>query len=426
MDSLVFFVLPVVLLLAGVPVFAILLLVSIVAIAMNPQLPMHSVQTVVFGALDSFPLLAIPLFILAGDIMGTGGMARRLIEWVMSVVGGIRGSLAVTVVGSSTMFGAMSGSSIGCIAAVGRTLYGPLRKGGYSMRFSGGVIAATGAIDILIPPSIPMIIYGIAAQQSVPKLFLAGIVPGILMAIVAAAYVLVYARVKMVPLTEPARWRNVVAATGDASWSLAAPVFILGGIYGGIFTPTEAAGMAVIYAVLVSRFIYREATWLDLWRVASRSMYLMAQILIIVAGAGLYSWLVTTSGMPQQLVANLQQLGLPTWQLLIIFNVLLLVIGSFIEPPAAILILTPLFLPTVIAAGMDPIHFGIIMTMNLAIGMFTPPFGLNLFAVNGMFKVPLHVLYSGVLPLMALYIGVLMLITYVPWITLAPLKLLSQ
>jgi C4-dicarboxylate transporter DctM subunit len=178
--------------------------------------------------------------------------------------------------------------------------------------------------------------------------------------------------------------------------------------------------------VLVSRYIYRELSWPDLWRVAMRSMYLMAQILIIVAGAGLYSWLVTTSGLPQQLVANLHQLGLPTWQLLIIFNLLLLVVGSFVEPPAAILILTPLFLPTVMAAGMDPIHFGIIMTMNLAIGMFTPPFGLNLFAVNGLFKVPLETLYRGVLPLLGLYLGVLMLITYVPAITLAPLKLMNQ
>jgi C4-dicarboxylate transporter DctM subunit len=426
MDTLIYFALPVVMLLAGIPVFAILLGVSIIALAINPLLPMHSVQTVVFGALDSFPLLAIPLFILAGDIMGSGGLARRLIEWVMSIVGGIRGSLAVTVVASSTMFGAMSGSSVGCIAAVGRTLYKPLQKAGYGMPFSGGVIAATGAIDVLIPPSIPMMIYGIAAQQSVPKLFLAGVVPGILMAVVAALYVLGYARVKMVPLTDPARWSNIVAATRDASWSLAAPVVILGGIYGGVFTPTEAAGVAVIYAVLVSRYVYKELSWPDLWRVAVRSMYLMAQILIIVAGAGLYSWLVTTSGVPQQLVASLQQLGLPNWQLLLVFNVLLLVIGSFVEPPAAILILTPLFLPTVIAAGMDPIHFGIIMTMNLAIGMFTPPFGLNLFAVNGLFKVPLEVLYRGVLPLLGLYLGVLMLITYVPAITLWPLKLMSQ
>jgi C4-dicarboxylate transporter DctM subunit len=425
MDIFIYFILPVLLLLTGIPIFAILLGVSILALAISPQLPMHSVQTVVFGALDSFPLLAIPLFILAGDIMGSGGLARRLIEWVMSIVGGIRGSLAVTVVASSTIFGAMSGSSVGCIAAVGRSLYKPMQKAGYGTPFCGGVIAATGAIDVLIPPSIPMIIYGITAQQSVPKLFLAGIVPGILMAFVAALYVFVYARVKMVPLTNPARWRNILATTREAVWSLAAPVVILGGIYSGVFTPTEAAGVAVIYAVLVSRYVFKELSWYELWRVAIRSMYLMTQILIIVASAGLYSWLVTTSGLPQRLVVSLQELGLPTWQLLIFFNILLLVIGSFIEPPAAILILVPLFLPTVISAGIDPIHFGIIMTMNLAIGMFTPPFGLNLFAVNGLFKVPLEVLYRGVLPLLVLYLGVLMLITYVPAITLAPLKLMG-
>lgn len=425
MSVAIYFGLPVLLLVLGVPIFAILLMVSLLALALNPQLPMHSVQTVVFGSLDSFPLLAIPLFILAGDIMGSGGLARRLIDWVMSIVGGIRGSLGLTVVGSSTMFGAMSGSSVGCIAAVGRTLYSPLKQAGYGERFSGGVIAATGAIDILIPPSIPMIIYGIAAQQSVPKLFLAGIVPGLIMAAVAAAYVLVFARVRRVPRTEPAQLSRILKATREAGWSLAAPVFILGGIYGGLFTPTEAAGVAVLYAILVSRYVYRELGWSDLWKVTCRSMFLMAQILIIVAAAGLYSWLVTTSGVPQALVETLRQLNLPTWQLLLMFNVLLLVVGSFIEPPAAILILAPLFMPTVMAAGVDPIHFGIIMTMNLAIGMFTPPFGLNLFAVNGLFKVPLQTLYRGVLPLLALYILVLLLITYVPSITLAPLRLLE-
>ncbi|MGE4243080.1 TRAP transporter large permease [Ramlibacter sp.] len=425
MTAAVYFGLPVLLLVLGVPIFAILLMVSLAGLAMNAELPLHSVQTVVFGSLDSFPLLAIPLFILAGDIMGTGGLARRLINWVMSIVGGIRGSLGLTVVGSSTLFGAMSGSSVGCIAAVGRTLYKPLNDAGYGAKFSGGVIAGTGAIDILIPPSIPMIIYGIAAQQSVPKLFIAGIVPGLLMAVVAAVYVLWYARRNRIPMTEKPTMAKVVVSTKEAMWSLAAPVFIIGGIYGGIFTPTEAAGVAVVYAALVSRYIYREMSWKDLWATTCRSMFLMTQILIIVAAAGLYSWLVTTTGIPQMLVKFLTDLQLPPWQLLLLFNILLLVVGSFVEPPAAILILAPLFLPAVTALGIDPIHFGIIMTMNLAIGMFTPPFGLNIFAVNGLFKVPLPTLYRGVLPLLVLYIGVLMLVTYVPQISLAALKLMG-
>jgi C4-dicarboxylate transporter DctM subunit len=424
-DILLYFVLPIALLALGLPVYVILLLTAGIGIAINPELPLHSMQTVVFGALDSFPLLAIPLFILAGDIMGQGGLATRLIAWVMSLIGGVRGSLALTAVASSTMFGAMSGSSVGCIAAIGRILYPALRSGGYSTAFSGGLIAATGAIDVLIPPSIPMIIYGIAGQQSVPALFLAGVLPGIMLAVAAALYVLFYARIRMVPLTAKVRWVNVITTTREASWSLGAPVVILGGIYGGVFTPTEAAGVAVIYAGLVARYVYHELSWKELWRVTVNSMYLCSQVLIIVAASGLYSWLVTTSGVPQRLVEGIQTYGLSIWQLLVAFNVLLLGVGSLVEPPAAILILTPLFLPVVQSAGIDPIHFGIIITMNLAIGMFTPPFGLNLFAVHALFRTPLPSLYRGVLPLLGLYLVVLMLITYVPWFSLAPLALLK-
>jgi len=213
-------------------------------------------------------------------------------------------------------------------------------------------------------------------------------------------------------------------ATREAGWSLGAPVVILGGIYGGIFTPTEAAGIAVVYAVLVSRFVFRELTWLELWRITSNSMFLCAQVLIIVAGAGLYSWMVTTSGLAHKLLVFIQGFDLARWELLLVFNLLLLVVGSFLEPPAAILILTPLFLPVMQAAGVDPIHFGMIMTVNLAIGMFTPPFGLNLFAANALFKVPLPTLYRGVLPFLGLYSVALMLITYIPEISLFPVRLL--
>jgi C4-dicarboxylate transporter DctM subunit len=276
----------------------------------------------------------------------------------------------------------------------------------------------------MIPPSIPMIIFGVVGQQSVPALFLAGILPGILLGILAAVYVMIYAKVQMVPLTSRLRWVNVWHSTLDASWSVGALVLILGGIYGGVFTPTEAAGVAVVYAVLVSRYVYREMTWSQIWDTTTNSIYLCAQVLIIVAAAGLYSWLVTTSGLPQKLVLFIQDLQLAQWQFLLLFNVLLLVVGSFLEPPAAILILTPLFLPIATAFGMNPIHFGVIMISNLAIGMFCPPFGLNLFATHALFKVPLPVLYRGVMPFLGLYLCALMLITYIPWLSLGPLALL--
>ena len=230
----------------------------------------------------------------------------------------------------------------------------------------------------------------------------------------------------MVPLTSKARWKNIVQSTREAIWSLGAPTLILGGIYGGLFTPTEAAGVAVVYAAFVSRYIYREVTWSDLWQITRNSAYLVAQLGIIVAGAGAYSWLITTSGFPQRLVSFMEGLHMATWVLLLSFNVVLLMVGTFLEPPPAILILTPLFLPIVQAAGVDPVHFGIIMTANLAISMFTPPFGLNLFAVHALFKVPLPVLYRGVLPFLVADIIALMFITYIPAISLAPLALLKH
>ena len=425
MTFLLYFVVPILLLALGIPIYVILLLTAVIGIAGTPGLPLSALHTVIFGSLDSFPLLAVPLFVLAGDIMGQGGLAKRIVAWAMSMIGGIRGSLALTTIASSEVFGAMSGSAVACVVAMGRLLFAPLRDGGYGRTFAAGIIASSGAIDILIPPSIPMIIFGIAAQQSVPALFLAGVLPGILIGLLASVYVLIYARIKMVPLTSKARWKNIVQSTREASWSLGAPVVILGGIYGGVFTPTEAAGVAVIYAALVSRYIYREVTWADLWRITQSSMYICTQVLIIVAAAGAYSWLVTTSGLPQRLVTYMGELQLQTWVLLLAFNVILLAVGSFLEPPAAILIVTPLFMPMVLAAGIDPIHFGIIMTTNLAIGMFTPPFGLNIFAAHALFKVPLPVLYRGVLPFLVVDFIALMLITYIPAISLAPLVLLK-
>jgi C4-dicarboxylate transporter, DctM subunit len=289
--------------------------------------------------------------------------------------------------------------------------------------FSGSLIASCGAIATIIPPSITMIIYGVAAQESVPKLFLAGIVPGLLIGLLVAIYLMIYARIEMIPLTASLRWKNVWRSTGEAVWALLAPVVILGGIYGGIFTPTEAAGVACIYAVLVARFIYREMTWLDVWFTAIDSAKVIAQILIIVSAAGAYSWVVTASGFPARLVEAIAGLQVQTWALLLIINIVLLFVGTVLEPPAAILILTPLLIPLITQAGVDHIHFGIIFTVNLAVGMFIPPFGLNLFATHALFGIPLARLYRGVQPFIVIYLIALALITYIPAITLAPLKL---
>jgi C4-dicarboxylate transporter DctM subunit len=278
-------------------------------------------------------------------------------------------------------------------------------------------------ISVIIPPSIPMIIYGIAAQQSVPQLFLAGFAPGILIGIALGVYVYFYARTKNIPLSDPPSWPLIARLARDSIWAVLAPIVILGGIYGGVFTPTEAGGVACIYAIVVALFIYREITLRDLWAITVESAMLSAQVLIIVSAAGAFAWLITTSGYPAKLVAFVDGLHLTPWMLLLVINIILLFVGSILEPPAAILMLTPLLTPIAYAAGVHPIHFGIIVTVNLAIGMFMPPFGLNLFAANALFKTPLPDLYRGVMPFFFIYLAMLMLITYVPAITLVPLAL---
>lgn len=415
-------VVPVLLLMFGAPIFVVLIAAALggILISINPIQALHSSM---FGSLDVFPLLAVPLFIYAGDIMARGGIARRLIQFIMSMIGAIRGSLGIATIAACAVFGVMSGSSVACVAAIGKLTIPSLKQNGYGDKFPVNLVTATGVIDVIIPPSIPMIIYGIAAQQSVPQLFLAGFVPGILISIALAIYVVLYARKKNIPITPRPSWATIRTSSKGTVWAALAPVVIFGGIYGGLFTPTEAAGIACIYAIVISMFVYREINWRDLWSITLDSAALSAQVLIIVSAAGAFAWLITTSGVPQKLVATVDGFGLSPWMLLLVINIILLFVGSVLEPPAAILLLTPLLTPIAYAAGVHPIHFGIIVTVNLAIGLFMPPFGLNLFAAHALFKTPLPDLYRGVLPFFAIYIAMLMLITYVPAITLAPLAL---
>jgi C4-dicarboxylate transporter DctM subunit len=414
----IYVLIPLVLLLLGFPIFLILMITALVAMIFVTGVSWTVVQTTMFGSLDSFPLLAVPFFVLAGEIMGQGGIAKRIIAWVLAVVGGIRGSLGVTTIASSEVFGAMSGSAVGCVAAVGRLLLPALRENGYGERFSTSLIAASGAVAVIIPPSIPLIIYGVVAQQPVTMLFLAGIVPAIMIGLIDATYVLVYARMKGIPRSEGLQWSRILKATKEAGWALGTLVVIFGGIYGGIFTPTEAAGVAVIYALFVSKFVYRDITWKQLGKIAMAAAQLNGQILVIVTAAGLYSWFLTTSGIPQQLIAQIEALHFGAWETLLLFNVILLLVGSFLEPAPAILILTPLFLPVVTALGVSPIHFGIIIAVNLSLGMYTPPFGLNLFASHSLFGTKLGMLYRGVLPFLAVNAVGLLLVTYVPEIAM--------
>jgi C4-dicarboxylate transporter DctM subunit len=420
---LAYFVLPAILLILGLPIFLVLLVTCLVIVVFVADVPTDAVQTFLFSGLDNFPLLAVPFFVLAGEIMAQGGIARRVVLWVVTLIGGVRGSLAVTTVAASELFGAMAHTAVGTVVAVGRMIYPSLKENGYNERFAVGLIASSGAVAVVIPPSIAMILYSLSAQQSAIALFTAGILPSLLIGFVDALYVILYARAKAVPLTAPARWRAVGKSTLEAMWSISTIVVIFGGIYGGIFTPTEAAGVAVIWSLFVTMVVHREVGLRELWSIIQSSVFLISQILLIVTAAGLYSWLLTTSGIPQQIIATINDLQLPPWALLLSINVVLLVMGSFLEPPAAILILTPLMLPLVQAIGMSPIHFGIIMAVNLSIGMYAPPFGLNLFASQAVFRTPLGTIYRGVLPFLLINFATLLIITYVPSISMVLLQL---
>jgi C4-dicarboxylate transporter DctM subunit len=419
MGYFVFFGLPVILLIIGFPIFLILLVTSIVAVlTVSTDIPTDAIQTYMFGSLDNFPLLAVPFFVLAGEIMAQGGIARRIIAMVMAIVGGVRGSLAVTTVAASELFGAMSHTAVGTVVAMGRMIYPSLKEGGYNDRFAVGLIASSGAIAVVIPPSIAMILYAVSAEQSAVQLFTAGILPSLLIGVIDAAFVISYARIKGVPLGDKAHWVTIWKTSKDASWSIGSLAVIFGGIYGGVFTPTEAAGVAVVYSLFVTMVIYREVDLARCWQILLSASYLISQILLIVTSAGIYSWLLTTSGIPQQIVASIDALQMPKWELLLILNIGLLLAGSFLEPPAAILILTPLLLPIVRGVGVNAIHFGIIVAVNLSLGMYTPPFGLNLFSSQAIFNAPLSRIYLGVLPFLLINFIALMIITYVPEISM--------
>ncbi len=411
-------VVPLGLLVLGFPIFLILLITAVILLLAFMDVPLVQMHITMFGSVDKFALMAVPFFLFAGELMGRGGISRRIVAWVLAIVGGVRGSLGLTTVGTCTIFGAISGSSPATVAAIGQLLYRPLRRAGYDERFATGVLTSSGAIAIVIPPSIAMILYGTAAEENVALLFIAGVVPGLLIALLMGIYIYLHAFRHGIREAQGFDWGRFVGATREGILALGMPVIILGGIYAGVFSPTEAAGIACVYAIIVTRFIYRDISWRGLWEVAVSSMYLTAQVLIIVAAAGVFSWLLTVSGIPQSMVAAIDALRLEPWMILLVINVLLLIVGCLLDPASAILVLTPLLLPIVQAIGVDPIHFGIIMTVNLSIGMFTPPFGLNIFVAQALFKVPLANIYPGLVPFIAINIVALGLVTYIPSLSL--------
>jgi C4-dicarboxylate transporter, DctM subunit len=408
---------PLALLACGTPIYLCFLAGGVLILTLI-GMPSFLVPQVMFGSLESFTLMAIPFFLFAGELMGRSGIADRLIRWFMSMFRGVRGGLGLATVGAAIGFGAISGATVATVATVGRIMYPGLRQSGYGERFSLGLITATGAIDALIPPSILMVIYGVAAEQSIAKLFIAGIVPGLLLGGVQAAYVVWYAQRNQIPVGEPASIAEVARTTVDASWALAVPVVILGGIYTGIFTPTEAAGIAVVIGLFSGLVVYRDMSPADVWRITIGTGRITAQILIIVTCSSLYAWLLTSQGIPQRLTAAVEALALPPWAILLVLNVILLFAGMVIDLTSATLILTPLFVPIVKAAGVDLIHFGIILTTNLGLGSYTPPMAPNIFTTQSMLNVPAARIIPGLMPFIVLHLIVIGLITYVPGLSL--------
>ena len=371
-----------------------------------------------FGAINKFPLAAIPFFILAGNLMETGGISARLVEFAKSIVGGVQGGLAATCVLTCMIFAAVSGSSVATTFAIGAILIPALIRHGYPVNFAAALQATSAELGVIIPPSIPMILYGVSAEVSIGELFIAGFGPGLLIGGVLMLFVVVYARWKGYGKKDHEGRLPFLVATRRASLALLMPVIILGGIYGGIFTPTEASVVAVFYALVVGVGIYRETKIADLPRVLQKSVISSAVIMFIIANAGLFSFLITRAGIPDRIGAFLVEWLQTPALFLIGVNAALFVIGMFIETSASIIVLAPILAPVAQHFGVDPVHFGIIMVVNLALGMITPPFGVNLFAACTVAKISVDQIISRLVPFVLVILACLMVITYVPPISI--------
>jgi len=386
--------------------------------AWQANLNLLAIVKEMFGAINKFPLAAIPFFILAGNLMESGGISQRLVEFAKSIVGGLQGGLAATCVLTCMIFAAVSGSSVATTFAIGAILIPALIKHGYPTNFAAALQATSAELGVIIPPSIPMILYGVSAEVSIGELFISGFGPGLLIGGALMVFVVIYARIKGYGKGDREGKMPVLAATRHAALALLMPVLILGGIYGGIFTPTEASVVAVFYALVVGVGVYRETKIADLPRVLRKSVISSAVIMFIIANAGLFSYLITRAGVPDRIGAFLVEWLQSPMLFLFGVNAALFVIGMFIETSASIIVLAPILAPVAQHFGIDPVHFGIIMVVNLALGMITPPFGVNLFAACTVARISVDQIVSRLLPFILVVLACLMVVTYVPVISI--------
>ncbi|MBA2777547.1 TRAP transporter large permease [Billgrantia kenyensis] len=384
-------------------------------LALNAQgVPLMVVTQQMFQGINSFALVAVPMFILAGDLMAQGKVSEKLVDFADSLFGFLKGGLSIVSVGAGMFFAAISGSGAATTAAVGSSLVPELKRKGYDPASAASLIAASGTIGVVIPPSVPMIIYAVIAQQSVSRLFLNGIIPGVLMGIGLAAIAITQAYRRNYPrgteLSPATIWRTFKSA----SWGLMTPVIILGGIFSGIFTPSEAAVVAVNYALLVSLFVYRDLTLPDIYRILIRSAMTTSVIMLVIATSAVLSWTLSSWQVPGAIAHSVLSLSTNPYVIMLLIVGVILLTGVFIETASALIILTPVLLPLVLQLGIDPIHFGIIIVMGLAIGMITPPVAINLYVASSVTQLPLERITRAIIPYLLGLIAVLLLVVYVP------------
>ena len=419
MISLILFGLFALLLVIGVPVGISLGLSAMAALSYGQLVGSSYLAQSLVTSIDSFPLMAVPFFVLAGDLMGHGGISRRLLDVGDLLFGRMTGGLGLVAVATCMFFAAISGSGPATVAAIGGILLPAMNQRGYDRNFSVGLVASAGCIGVIIPPSIPMVIYSTSSNASVSSMFLAGVIPGLMIgfALMITAW-LIARRRRFLGVERRYTRAEVLRILSEAKWALLVPVIILGGIYGGIFTPTEAAAVAVMYGFFVGTFVYKDLKFAMLGKVLAQSSLTTATVMLIVGTATVFGRVLAIEGIPVQLANSIVAItDNPLWILMLV-NVLFLVVGCFMETLAAIIILSPILLPVMLKIGVDPIHFGIIMITNLAIGMVTPPVGINLFVGSRIGGTSLEGASRGALPFLAVMLAVLMVVTYVPEVSL--------
>jgi C4-dicarboxylate transporter DctM subunit len=418
MNTAVLFILLFVFLFMGMPVAVALGLSSLLTILFFAQDSLASLSLKLFETSEHYTLLAIPFFILGGSFMTTGGVAKRMIRFANACIGHLRGGLAMASVLACMLFAAVSGSSPATVVAVGSIVIAGMVRAGYSQPFAAGVICNAGTLGILIPPSIVMVVYGAATETSVGKLFMAGFIPGFVLGLMLMVAIYVRARMIGLPKMPRAPLAEVLTSGRDSLWGLLLIVIILGGIYGGVFTPTEAAAVAAVYAFFIAVFVYRDIGVKQVPQVLIEAGKVTVMLMFIVANALLFAHVLTTERIPQAIAETIVGWGMPAWQFLVVVNILLLIAGMFMEPTGIVLILAPILFPIAMQLGIDPVHLGIIMVVNLEIGMVTPPVGLNLFVTAGITRMSIGQVVRAALPWTLILLLFLVIVTYVPAMTL--------